>query len=176
MKPKKVWIILAIVFLIIALLFGIGGVIGEISPPDPSGFTDEVIYNKGTIKEIKINNNKDISMSHIILLEESKDGLAIYREALINPKNTNLDLKVGDQIVFGLSPTDQNLYTDEKKSSIDVIYLSNNDNIIVSLDSYQNYIRYNMNISNKFAWLGLIIFLPLSAIFYFQWFHKRKKR
>ena len=172
MKPKKTWLILAIVFILLGVLFLSSAVLSLVNL-DTSKFTDTLSYTEGIVKDLNWDtaNNENIS-SYSISLEENTI-LIIDMDAVENEIALN-NVKRGDEITFAFS-LGQEILDDEDPIIITPAFLSHDNETIISIKSYEESINKNIKISACIGLISAIVFCSMAILFYFQWVQKRKK-
>ena len=175
---KKIWLVIAIALSFEALLLGIGAFLAYNESPDASAFVEDITYNEGIVKETKASTNRksDIIAYNIYVEGDNNLELIIKPEA-IEDQSLIDNLKSGDKIVFGLSPKQQvNLDNKDKEYVLlTPVYISCNDKVIVSLESYQGQIIHDIGISNKLILGVAIAHLCLGVISFVIFFSQRKR-
>ena len=171
MKPKRTWLIFAIIFVLLGMLFFLSSILFFIDLDKP-GFTDNLCYTEGIIKEINSGKNDDGNVFAYSIPLEENSVLTIDKDSIENEVALN-NLKKGDKVIFAFSANQEHL-EDEGPTFITPAFLSHDNQTIISIESYENSIRKNIKISVFIALISAIIFCFVGIIFYFQWFRQRK--
>ena len=173
MKPKKALLVFAIIFNIIAILFFVAFALIYFDN-DTSGFTDNLTYSEGIVKEVNPNtndNNKIIAYS--IMLENNVimtiDTDTIESEGVFSYVNK------GDTVTFAFNGSAEKVANTNERIFVTPAFLSCDDKIIVSIESYEQSLLNNKNVESFIGLIAAIIFLIVSAMLYFLWFYKIKK-
>jgi len=173
MKPKKALLVFAIIFNIIAILFFVAFALIYFDN-DTSGFTDNLTYSEGIVKEVNPNtndNNKIIAYS--IVLENNVimtiDTDTIESEGIFSYVNK------GDTVTFAFNGSAEKVANTNERIFVTPAFLSCDDKIIVSIESYEQSLLNNKNEESFIGLIAAIIFLIVSAMLYFLWFYKIKK-
>lgn len=170
MKPKKTLLIFAIILNVLALLFFVGFCLFYFDN-DMSGFTDNLTYSEGIVKDVIQGTDSDKGYS--VTLEEN---IVMWIDAdAIDSKGAGSYINKGDKVTFAVNDFENKITDSTETSFVIPAFLSCNEKTVVSLESYEQSLVKNKNIS---AYLGLaaaIAFLIISAVLYFLWFNKKKK-
>ena len=170
MKPKKTLLIFAIILNVLALLFFVGFCLFYFDN-DMSGFTDNLTYSEGIVKDVIQGTDGDRGYS--VTLEENIvmwiDTDAIDSEGAFSYINK------GDKVTFAVNDFENKITDSTVTSFVIPAFLSCNEKTVVSLESYEQSLVKNKNISAFLGLFGAIVFMIISAVLYFLWFKKRKK-
>ena len=168
---KKIKII-AIIFSVLTILFFIGSILIS-ADNDTSVFLDDLTYSEGIVKEANqgVDNNGKIIAYSVIL--EDNIVLTIDIDSMVNADLANV--KVGDKVSFKFSGSPEKLNNANTPVFITPVFLSCNDECIVSLESYEQSILKNKNIEASVGFVAAIVFLIISIVLYGLWFVKFKR-
>ena len=174
---KKVSFVLATVFAVLAVIFGIEAFLFNMFPSDSSNFTDNIIYNEAivsTLIEVKNEASKETS-GYFIEIKDNEGQIWVDLDSLTE-RNGLDSLKEGDLIRFGLTPSAQNSFENgEPPFFVTATFLSSGEKIIVSLESYEKHLDMNDNEIQQLAIIIPIVFGTVSILFYVVWFFKKQK-
>lgn len=171
MKPKKILLIFAIILNILAILFLVGFFLLYFDN-DMSGFTDNLTYSEGIVKDV-MQNREGKGSTYSVALEENIvmwiDTDAIDSEGAFSYINK------GDKVTFAVNDFENKINESASMSIVTPAFLSCNEKTVVSLESYEQSLVKNKNISAFLGLFGAIVFMIISAVLYFLWFKKSKK-
>ena len=81
----------------------------------------------------------------------------------------------GDKVAFAVNDFENKITDTSVPSFVIPAFLSCNEKTVVSLESYEQSLVKNKNISAYLGLVGSILFMIASVVLYFMWFKKRKK-
>ena len=168
MKPKKTLLIFAIILNILAILFLVGFFFSYFDN-DMSGFTDNLTYSEGIVKDVA----QDIDGDGSVTLED--DLVMVIDANSIDSEGAFSYINKGDKVAFAVNDFENKITDTSVPSFVIPAFLSCNEKTVVSLESYEQSLVKNKNISAYLGLVGSILFMIASAVLYFMWFKKRKK-
>ena len=80
----------------------------------------------------------------------------------------------GDKITFAVNDFENKINDSTMPSFVTPAFLSCNERTVVSLESYEQSLVKNKNISAYLGLIGAVLFMIESMALYFLWFRKRK--
>lgn len=173
MKPKKALLIIGIIFNILSMLFFVGFAFIYFDN-DTSGFTDNLTYSEGIVKEISQQPDKNNNIIAYTVVTEENVVMAIEADTVDNEGAISYVNK-GDKVIFAFNGSAEKLSNTNDYVFIKPAFLSCDDEIIVSTESYEKGLLNNKNIEAYIGLIASIVFLIVSMTFYFLWYSKIRK-
>ena len=167
LKHKKALLIFAIILNILAILFLVGFFLIYFDN-DMSDFTDNLTYLEGFVKDAvqEVDGDAQVTLEENVIMLIDAD--AIDSEGAFSYINK------GDKITFAVNDFENKINDSTMPSFVTPAFLSCNERTVVSLESYEQSLVKNKNISAYLGLIGAVLFMIESMALYFLWFRKRK--
>lgn len=164
MKPKKILLVFAIIFTVLAALFGVETIVFFVGPDDSYAYLDELTYNEGVVKQV----TKDNEVINSIYIEDSSVKLSVYLD-MVTDVETFQNIKEGDIVKFSLSKLSQKTFEEGSNEGVMVLVLSKDDTEIIPIDAFGKRNEESRKVAQTMGICSTSIFVLISGLFYLLW-------